>query len=125
MKRTLHRLRRRGPLDRRMLVRAQHPWYLKLALVLLLLGLGYGMAYWQLENRVTGSGLDEAYVAQLTAMERQLQLERATSSNAHKEMTVLQNEIMRLKEDLAFYQGILSERGAKLPSRKASDHQNR
>lgn len=125
MKRTLHRLRRRGPVDRRMSVRAQRPWYFKVALVLLLLGLGYGIAYWQFENRSTEPGLDEAYVAQLTAMERQLQLERATSSNAHKEMAVLQDEIMRLKEDLAFYQGILSERGAKLPARNASDHQNR
>ena len=125
MKRTLHRLRRRGPVDRRMSVRAQHPWYLKLVLAILLAGAGYGLAYWQLTNRSANSGLDEAYVAQLSAMERQLQVERATSSNVHKEMAKLQDEVMHLKEDLAFYEGILSERGAKLPSRKAPNQQNR
>jgi hypothetical protein len=125
MKRTLHRLRRRGPVDRRMSVRAQHPWYLKLALAVLLAGAGYGLAYWQLTNRSANTGLDEAYVAQLSAMERQLQVERATSSNAHKEMAALQDEVMRLKEDLAFYEGILSERGAKLPARNAPNQQHR
>ena len=125
MKRTLHRLRRRGPVDRRMSVRPQHPWYLKLALAVVLAGAGYGLAYWQFINRSASAALDEAYVAQLSAMERQLQLERATSSNAHKEMAALQDEVMRLKEDLAFYEGILSERGAKLPARNAPNQQNR
>lgn len=125
MKRTLHRLRRRGPVDRRMSVRAQHPWYLKFVLAVLLAGAGYGLAYWQLTSRSANTGLDEAYVAQLSAMERQLQFERATSSNAHKEIAALQDEVMRLKEDLAFYEGILSERGAKLPARSAPNQQNR
>jgi hypothetical protein len=117
MKRTLHRLRRRGPVDRRMSVRPQHPWYLKLGMALFLAGAGYILAYWQFSRGMSAT-LDEAYVAQLTAMERQLQLERATSNNARKEMAALQDEIMRLKEDIAFYEGILSERGTELPARK-------
>jgi|GEM_PF-6444176 len=47
MKRTLHRLRRRGPVDRRVSVRPQHPWYVKVVAVVFLLALGYGFAYWQ------------------------------------------------------------------------------
>lgn len=124
MKRTLHRLRRRGPVDSRMSVRPQHPWYLKLALALFLAGAGYVLAYWQF-SQDAGARMDEAYIAQLTAMERQLQLERATSSNAHKEMAALQDEIMRLKEDIAFYEGILSERGTELPARKVPNQQQR
>lgn len=114
MKRTLHRLRRRGPLDRRVSVRAQHPWYLKLSAVLLLLAAGYGLAYWQLASKYTfpfpGSPQADAFMAQLAMAERQLQVERATRSNALKEMALLQDEIMQLKEDVAFYKGILTER---------------
>lgn len=124
MKRTLHRMRRRGPLGRRMSVRPQHPWYLKAALALLVAGVGYAFAYWHFTNQ-SAARLDEACVAQMSMIERQLQLERATSSNAHKEMTVLQGEIMRLKEDVAFYEGILSERGTKVPGRNAPDQQKR
>lgn len=113
MNRTLHRLRRRGPVDRRVSVRAQYPWYLKLAGVLVLLAAGYGFAYWQLASahaaRFLGQG--NTLMAQLAMMERQLQVERATHSNAAKEMALLQDEIMRLKEDVAFYKGILAERG--------------
>lgn len=115
MKRTLHRLRRRGPLDRRVSVRAQHPWYLKVLVVLLLLATGYGLAYWQLASKYSspfsGSPQADAFMAQLAVTERQLQVERATRSNAVKEMALLQDEIMRLKEDVAFYKGILAERG--------------
>lgn len=114
MKRTLHRLRRRGPLDRRVSVRAQHPWYLKVSAVLLLLAAGYGLAYWQLASKYTfpfpGSPQADAFMAQLAMAERQLQVERATRSNALKEMALLQDEIMQLKEDVAFYKGILTER---------------
>jgi hypothetical protein len=115
MKRTLHRLRRRGPLDRRVSVRAQRPWYLKVSAVLLLLAAGYGIAYWQLASKYTspfsGSPQADAFMAQLAMAERQLQVERATRSNAVKEMALLQDEIMQLKEDVAFYKGILAERG--------------
>lgn len=112
MKRTFHRLRRRGPVDRRVSVRTQYPWYLKVFPLLLLLGLGYGIAYWQyVMPHAPGGALGDAYLAKLTLAERQLQIERATHSNAMKEMASLQDEIMRLKEDVAFYQGILSERG--------------
>jgi hypothetical protein len=115
MKRTLHRLRRRGPLDRRVSVRAQHPWYVNVLAVLLLLTAGYGLAYWQLANKYTppfsGSPQGDAFMAQLALAERQLQVERATRSNAVKEMALLQDEIMQLKEDVAFYKGILAERG--------------
>lgn len=111
MKRTLHRLRRRGPVDRRVSIRAQHPWYVKAVAVLLLLALGYGVAYWQQSQRHAAvSPQGEAFVAQIAGVERQLQLERATRDNIAKEMALLQDENMRLREDVAFYKGIMSER---------------
>lgn len=114
MKRTLHRLRRRGPVDRRMAVRPQYPWYLKLLAAVLLLALGYGLAYWQFSKllaRAADPLQNEAVMAQIALAERQLQVERSTHTNAAKEMALLQDEIMRLKEDVAFYKGILAERG--------------
>lgn len=117
MKRTLHRLRRRGPLDRRVSIRPQHPWYVKVVAVVFLLALGYGFAYWHfMIPHAPGSPESDAYMAQLALAERQLQVERATRSNALKEMALLQDEIMRLKEDVAFYKGIFTERrGAGAP----------
>ncbi|HSI95345.1 MAG: DUF6776 family protein [Methylophilaceae bacterium] len=82
---------------------------------MLLLAAGYGIAYWQLASKYTspfsGSPQADAFMAQLAMAERQLQVERATRSNAVKEMALLQDEIMQLKEDVAFYKGILAERG--------------
>jgi cell division protein FtsB len=113
MKRTLHRLRRRGPLDRRVSIRAQYPWYMKAAVIIVVLAIGYGLAYWQFMAGHASISLaqGEAILAQLAVAERQLQVERATSSNVVKEMALLQDEIMQLKEDVAFYKGILAERG--------------
>lgn len=121
MKRTLHRLRRRGPVDRRVSVRPQHPWYIKTAVVLLLLATGYGAGYWHFAvPHGPGSPLADSYLSQLAMAERQLQVERATRSNTIKEMAQLQDEIMRLKEDVTFYKGILSERsGAAAPQFQA------
>lgn len=121
MKRTLHRLRRRGPVDRRVSVRPQYPWYTKLLVWVLLVGVGYGVAYWRyVMPHAPGSPMGDMYLAQLSLAERQLQIERATHSNAMKEMALLQDEIMRLKEDVAFYQGIMSERsGGVIPQLQA------
>ena len=85
MKRTLHRLRRRGPIDRRMAVRLQYPWYLKLLAAALLLAVGYGLAYWQFSRQLARTAdplQNEAVMAQMALAERQLQVERSTHTNA-------------------------------------------
>lgn len=117
MRRTFHRLRRRGPVDRRVAVRPQRPWYWKALALCIPLAVGYALGHWHGYIPLTSGSLPmrndaNALAAQFVRVERQLQVERATRSNAVKEMALLQDEIMRLKEDVAFYKGILAERGA-------------
>lgn len=79
---------------------------------------GYLLAYWQTAggefgklNRSLDSILEEnrGLQARLVQGERQLQVERAAQDNLSKELAKLQDEDMRLKEDVAFYKNILTE----------------
>jgi septation ring formation regulator EzrA len=53
---------------------------------------------------------NQSLQAKMVYSERQLQVEQATQSNLSKELTKLQDEDMKLKEDLAFYKNMLGER---------------
>ena len=122
MKRGLRRLRGRNKrIARPVAVRVMRPWYWRVLLLAIPLLVGYALAYWQFSGqedfhanvasrqvRTDNSALSQ----QLVLVERQLQIERATRSNATREMAALQDEIMRLKEDVAFYQDILDEHGS-------------
>lgn len=122
MRRTLRRLRGRNTrIAKPVAVRAKRPWYWLVLMVLVPLLAGYAIAYWQLSGRdefhagVTAEQIqadNRAISQQLVLTERQLQIERATRSNAIKEMAALQDKILRLKEDVAFYKGILDEGGS-------------
>lgn len=122
MRRTLRRLRgRHARIAKPVAVRAKRPWYWLVLMVLVPLLAGYAIAYWQLSGKeelhagVTAAQIqadNQAISQQLVLTERQLQIERATRSNAIKEMAALQDEILRLKEDVAFYKGILDESGS-------------
>ena len=79
---------------------------------------GYLLAYWQTAggefgklNRSLDSILEEnrGLQARLVQGERQLQVERAAQDNLSKELAKLQDEDMRLKEDVTFYKNILTE----------------
>lgn len=101
--------------ERRVTVRSQSPWYGWVLLVLILLISGYALGYWQFSGTHSGASNSqlqkENRVLQdgLVHMEQQFQVDRAAQSNLAREMAVLQEESMRLKEDVAFYQSILSE----------------
>lgn len=116
MRRVTRRLRRHaGMTARRVTVRSQPPWYGWLLLGLVPLIAGYALGYWQFGVMYSGASTsqlqNENRVLQdgLVHMEQQLQVDRAAQSNLAREMAVLQEESMRLKEDVAFYQSILSE----------------
>lgn len=118
MRRTLRRLRGRHPslAARRVSIRAQKPWYLKGVAALLLLVGGYVLACWQIYYAPQSlpdarSSDQKALLAQIVMMERQLQIERAAQAEVAREMTGLQDEVLRLKEDVQFYQSILSGSG--------------
>lgn len=117
MRQVYRRMRlRHGVSARRVAVRAQKPWYWHAITVLLVLLLGYGLGYWHFSAfngwPLTASAQDRAMLAQLVLAERQLQVERAAQHSMAREMAALQGEVTRLKEDVAFYDSILSESGA-------------
>lgn len=122
MRRLRRGLRRHsGIAARRVSVRTAWPWQWRLAMALLLLGLGYGLGYWnhagsnrnQLEQTMQRlQAENQAMQAGIAQVERRLQVEHAAQSNLAREMAALQDEGIRLKEDVAFYQSILAESGA-------------
>ena len=134
MKKLLRTLRRHfGITAQHVAVRSELPWYWKSVVWLILLGVGYGIGYLQFADAdarslaSTISRLDQenhALQARLVHAERQTQVDRAAQANLAKEMTLLQDEDMRLKEEIAFYKSILAENSssgvAKLHSVKLS-----
>lgn len=122
MRRLRRRLRRHSNVTSRSLaVRAAWPWYWRALIGAALLLLGYGLAYWQLQG-AQGARLlqslqgtaseNQTLQGRVVQLERQLQVEHAAQSNLAKEMAGMQDEAMRLKEDIAFYHSILAEGGA-------------
>lgn len=120
MKRTFRRVRgRHGVAARRVAVHVPQPWYRRALMVCALVGVGYALGYWHFSRSEQSTVMPEpeqaqskALITQLVLSERQLQVERAAQSGAAKEMAALQDEIMRLKEDVAFYESILAESGS-------------
>ncbi len=112
-----------GSTAKKVVVRSQRPWYWTwLFAGLLMLG-GYFVAYWQftggdysdLRSKVERlSKGNQTLQAKVVYTERQLQVEQATQSNLSNELTKLQDEDMRLKEDLAFYKNMLDEKAKRL-----------
>jgi uncharacterized protein YlxW (UPF0749 family) len=120
MKRVSRRLKRHfGATARRVAVRSQRPWYWQWLFASLLLFSGYLIGYWQftggdyseLRNRAERLTRDnQSLQAKMVYSERQLQVEQATQSNLAKELAQLQDEDMKLKEDLAFYKSMLNDK---------------
>jgi len=119
MKRVTRRLRRHfGSTAKRVAVRSQRPWYWSWLSAGLLVLAGYVIGYWQFTGgdynlrssveRLTRE--NQSLQAKMVYNERQLQVEQATQSNLSKELEKLQDEDMKLKEDLAFYKNMLGER---------------
>lgn len=119
MRRVSRRLKRHfGATAKQVAVRSQRPWYWKLLTAVVLFLFGYLLAYWQTAggefgklNKSLESILKENrdLQAKLVHGERQLQVERAAQDNLSKELAKLQDEDMRLKQDVAFYKNILVE----------------
>ena len=84
--------------------------------MLLLLLVGYVAGYWQfaagdlstLTSHVERLTLqNQSLQAKIVHHERQLQVEQAAQANLAKELAALQEEDMRIKEDIEFYKSIL------------------
>ena len=105
-----------GPAAAHVSIHPQLPWYWRGVVALLLLLLGYAGGYWQfaagdfstLTDHVQRLALEnQSLQAKIVHQERQLQVEQAAQANLAKELAALQEEDMRIKEDIEFYKSIL------------------
>jgi hypothetical protein len=122
MKRVTRRLRGHfGATAKRVAVRSQQPWYWQWLVAILLVLFGYLAGYWQFTGgdyvgliKSVNSLLrdNQTLEAKTVYRERQLQVERAAQQSLADELAALQDESMLLKEEVAFYRGILNENSA-------------
>lgn len=117
MKPVRRRIRRHfGLTAKQVAVRSKRPWYFQWMTTVLLVVLGYAIAYWQFagggENiyeKLRKNTLENQTLnTKVIQLERQLQIEQAAQANLTKELNDVQDENMRMKEDLVFYKNMLS-----------------
>lgn len=114
-----------------LIVKPHHPWKTRLVVVLLLVAMGVGgwslfefgryrAGYDQSAARIERDALErerkhlarqvEDLREQKVVLERTSQIDRQSYSDLQTTLKNLQNEILELKEELAFYRGIVSPR---------------
>jgi len=116
MKPVRRRIRRHfGLTAKQVAVRSQRPWYFQWGIAAAFVTAGYFIAYWQF----TGGGeniyeklkfttlQNQSLQTKIVQIERQLQIEKAAQNNLEKELDIVQDENIRLKEDLLFYKNML------------------
>ena len=105
-----------GPTAAHVAIQPRLPWYWRSLILLLLLLLGYAAGYWQfaagdlaaLTAKAEKAALEtQSLKAKIVHYERQLQVEQAAQVNLAKELAALQEEDMRIKEEIEFYKNIL------------------
>jgi hypothetical protein len=100
-------------------VRSQRPWYFRVFLALACIAFGYGLAYWMLHDdeglsireQLKQSVIDNKELeAKLVGAQRELQVELATNNNLAKELASVQDESLKIKQDLFFYKNMLGKK---------------
>jgi hypothetical protein len=101
-------------------VRSQRPWYFQLILAILFVVLGFAIAYWMLRDdenireKLQQTTLENKDLqAKLVGAQRELQVELATNNTLAKELASVQDENIKIKEDLFFYKNMVSGKRAK------------
>lgn len=120
MKPIRRRVRRHfGVTSKQVAVKSHRPWYFQGLLALIFVSLGFVLAYWvlydgQRENiRLRLQQVEQenkAMQTKLIEMQGQLQVELATNNNLAKELATLQDDSLKLKEDLVFYKNMLGKK---------------
>ena len=123
MKPVRRRVRRHfGLTAKNVAVRSHRPWYFQVLLVFLCVALGFGLAYWMLRSADTGlirQDLQQKTLenkeleAKLIGAQRELQVELATNNTLAKELASVQDESLKLKEDVFFYKNMFSNKKSK------------
>ncbi len=103
-----------GLTARRVAVRSQRPWYFQALLAVIFMAAGFAIAYWLLhDSENLGEQLrqisleNKALEAKLVGAQRELQVELATNNNLAKELASVQDENIKIKEDIFFYKNML------------------
>ena len=104
-------------------VRSQRPWYFQWGVAVLFVAVGYFIAYWQftdggenIHEKLRQAVLENQVLqTKIIQVERQLQIEQAAQSNLGKELNLVQDENMHIKEDLLFYKNMVNNK--RLPHR--------
>lgn len=117
MKPVRRRIRRHfGLTAKQVAVRSQRPWYFQWAVAVLLVVAGYLIAYWQ--YAAGGENVsaklkralfeNQSLQSKTIQVERQLQIEQAAQHNLEKELNIVHDENINLKEDLLFYKSMVN-----------------
>ncbi len=107
-----------GPAAPHVAVHAEMPWYWRAALTAILIAVGYAAA--SVQYMGSGSGNlrekvlrleqeNQSLHTQAIHVERQQQVTNVAQTDLAKDLAALQEENVRLKEDLTFYKSILEE----------------
>ena len=119
MKRLVRRFRRHfGPSSPRVVVRTELQWHWKALLALMFVLLGFLIGHWHYAGWGSSTLLDELerldqenkdLRTQAIHVVRQQQVSTVAQSDLAKDLAAIQEENVRLKEDVAFYKSILEE----------------
>lgn len=109
-----------GLTAKRVAVRSQRPWYFQAILAALFIVLGFALAYFMLHDtenvraKLKQATLENKELeAKLVGAQRELQVELATNNTLAKELASVQDENIKIKEDIVFYKNMLSGKRAK------------
>ena len=115
MKPVRRKIRRHfGLTAKQVAVRSQRPWYFQMVLALMFMTIGFVAAYWlfhendQAQQQLQQKTLEtKDLITKLVGAQRELQIELATN-NLAKEFASVQDENLKIKEDLFFYKNMLN-----------------
>ena len=116
MKPVRRKIRRHfGLTAKQVAVRSQRPRYFQMLLALMFMAIGFGAAYWlfhendQAQQQLQLKTLEtKDLISKLVGAQRELQIELATNNNLAKEFASVQDENLKIKEDLFFYKNMLN-----------------
>ena len=98
-------------------VRSQRPWYFRVLAAALCVALGFAMAYWMLhDDENLGEKLklvtqeNNELQTKLVGAQRELQVELATNNTLAKELASVQDDNIKVKEELFFYKNMLGKK---------------
>ena len=100
-------------------VRTRWPWYFKFFLIFMFTSSGFLLAYWifkggenaNIHERVQQQAIEiKELEAKLVGAQRELQVELATNNTLAKELASVQDDNIKVKEELFFYKNMLGRR---------------